>query len=254
MGNFVFERDSDFAGLVTLGVEPASPDTSAGTDQLFESVTVDGKSIDDARLRAMAMGAVMTWVEQGEFDYSELEALVIGVTDLDGEEEVSKDEEEFYSAVWDEVPNALLSLGGSAENITDFIDNEDDDAGSRLGARLKKVLDEETAEDSEIVLAFAEGSEDALLEGANEADDGGFIYESIMQDKDGNDMLLEAAFKKVKVIKDGKVTIKKKRVSGKARLSAAQKAGLKKARRKANSAAARKKRKKSMKQRKARGM
>ena len=66
-------------------------------------------------------------------------------------------------------------------------------------------------------------------------------------------MILEATYRKQKVVRDGKVVKINKRISGKVRLSAAQKAGLRKARRKANTAA-RLHRKKSMRLRARRGM
>ena len=56
--------------------------------------------------------------------------------------------------------------------------------------------------------------------------------------------------KKTKVVRDGKIVIKRQRTGAKKRLSAAQRSALKKARRKANTAGARRKRKKSNKLRK----
>ena len=67
-------------------------------------------------------------------------------------------------------------------------------------------------------------------------------------------MILEATYKKMKVVRGGKLVVAKKRISGTVRLSAAQKAGLKKARRRAFSSAAKMKRAKSLRMRARRGM
>ena len=66
--------------------------------------------------------------------------------------------------------------------------------------------------------------------------------------------MLEATYKRRKVIRDGKVQVVNKRISGKVRLSAAQKAGVKKMLRKAHSATANLHRKKSMKKREKMGL
>jgi len=102
------------------------------------------------------------------------------------------------------------------------MDEEDDAAGEKIGAFLSGKMADVPDEDEDIIGNYAIS----------------------------NQPIMEAV---VKVIRAGKVTLKKKRIR-KVKLSAAQKAGLKKARRKAFTGAAKLKRKKSMKIRAKRGM
>ena len=100
-------------------------------------------------------------------------------------------------------------------------------------------MDENVLEDADIVAGFALG-EKAVLESAS--------YDPKLK------AVLEATYKKKRVVRDGKVVVAQKRVSGQVRLSAAQRAGLKKARRTAHTAAAKLSFRKSMKARKQKGL
>jgi len=79
------------------------------------------------------------------------------------------------------------------------------------------------------------------------------VKEYLTENMDMENMSMDSAFKKVVAFKDGKKTIKKKRVSGHFKMSGKQKAALKKAQRKSHGAGARVKRLKSMKARKKAG-
>ena len=118
-------------------------------------------------------------------------------------------------------------------------EKEADNAAARIGKALSEAMDEEQADDGALISSFAEG-EDAILE-------------SVADDETLHG-ILEATYKRKKVVRDGKVQIVRKRVSGKARLSAAENASLRKARRKAHTAAANLKRRKSMRMRERRGL
>lgn len=207
-------------------------------DLVIESA--GGMDLGDAQMRAMAMSAVLAWIEEGDFSYAAFDAMLIGVADLDGDEDLTEDEEAVYEEIWGLAADAMLTLGADMENVQEFLDGESDSAGEKLGTFLAGSMSDIPSSDDEIISSFATGEDGAVMECAA---------------MEGNeDMVLEAAFKKVKVIRGGKVVIKKKRISGKARLSAAQKAGLKKARRKANTSAAKLARRKAMKIRKSRGL
>lgn len=195
-----------------------------------------------AQARAKAMTSVLEWIALGSFSYNSFDEVIVAVCDIDGDFELSVEEEDLYNEVWQEVADALLTLGASVKDTQAFVDGpgeEADDAAARIGKLLSEEMDSFEADDDDIISAFAI-SEDAVLESA--AGDESHLG------------VLEAAFKKKKVVRDGKVQIVRKRVSGKVRLSAAQKAGLKKARRKANSATAKLARKKSMRIRKSKGL
>lgn len=216
---------------------------------VFESTNTDDIDIEDpvsasanSQARSNAMTSVLEWISNGEFTYDALDEIIIAVCDIDGDDDLTDEEIDFYNDVWQEIANAMLTLGADADDVQEFVDgpsDDADDAAARIGRVLSDEMDEYEADDDDIISAFAL-SEDAVLESA--AGDTNRVG------------ILEAAFKKKKVVRDGKVQIVRKRVSGRVRLSAAQKAGLKKARRKANTATARLARKKSMRLRKQRGL
>jgi hypothetical protein len=220
-----------------LAAKPETEKPEGEDDGIFEAAG-DGAPADDVQVRSMGMTAVLSWVADGDFTYQDLDEYVIGMADLDGDEEIADEEEEVYNDIWQSVADAMLSLGADDDNVTEFIDDEDDDAGEKLGTFLSDVLDSITSEDEGIINLFAIGKEGAIFESA--------------EPEEGS--VFEAAYKKVRVVRNGKVKFRKKRVSGKVRLSAAQKRGLKKARRKANTSAAKLRRKKSNRRRKSRGM
>lgn len=208
------------------------------TDSLEDAVSINAR----ASARAKAMTAVLEWIAMGTYTYNDLDELIVVVCDIDGDYELSEEEEDLYNEVWQEVPDALLTLGASEKDTQLFVDGPDesaDDAATRIGRVLSDEMDDLEADDDDIISAFSLG-EDAVFESAS----GDTAHLGV----------LEAAFKKKKVVRNGKVQIVRKRVSGRVRLSSAQKAALKKARRKANTATARLARKKSMRLRKKRGL
>lgn len=177
----------------------------------------------------MAMSAALAWVEGEDYSYQALSEYAAGIADLDGDEEFTDEEVSLYNDILTDIADSFLSFGADAKNVDDFLNGEDDTAGAKLGAFVSDVLNGESASNDDMIAAFAGG--DAVMESG----------------------VLEAAFKKMKVVRGGKVKIVKKRV-GKVHLSAAQKAGLKKARRKAFTGIAKMRRAKSVKLRQKRGM
>lgn len=193
---------------------------------IFEAADPDSRGVEDLadrQIRSAAMATVLGWIEGKDFSFDALDALVVGMVDFDGDEDVGEDEEADYNDLLSMVADAMVRLGAKPENVKAFIDDEDAEAGDKLGKRLTDKLDGVSLEDDELVTRYAMRSGEAILEAT------------------------------VKTIRDGKVVLKKKRIK-KVRLSAAQRAALKKARRKANTGAARLARKKSMRIRKQRGL
>lgn len=218
---------------IIFNVKQTEPKTG-DDDVILEAAGGSTINLAEAQMRSMAMGAVLTWVDGGEYSYTAFDEMMLGVCDLDGDEEISGDEEGIYTDLWSYAADAMLSLGADDSNVEEFLDQEDDDAGEKLGGFLSGVMDNMPSTDDEIVSTFATGSD-------------GAVFECTADLEQIEDAILEAAYKKTRVVRDGKVVIKNKRISGKVRLSAAQKAGLKKARRRAHSSAARLARKKSLK-------
>lgn len=233
------------------------PTTQAGLRQsgmILESANGDRKedgqgvlenAIDEyatASKRIDAMSAVLTWIEEGEYNYNALDETIVAVADLDGDFEISEAEEALYSDIWNEIPDALLTLGADKTDVQELVNGPNDaadKAAARIGKLLSEKMDEEEADDDSLIAGFAFG-EDAILESSS--------YDASLHG------ILEATYKRKKVIRDGKKQIINKRVSGHVRLSSAEKASLKKAVRKAHTATANLARKKSMKKRKQLGM
>jgi len=196
-----------------------------GDGMLLESAEKKVSDFADMQTRAQGMGLALVWLEDRDHTFSALDALAVGMADVDGDSEITEDEEEGYNDMLSAVGAALVSLGASADNVKTFVDDEDDAAGKKLGKYLSKKMDGVESDDDDLVAGFAVS----------------------------NDFILEAAYRRVKTAVNGKIVFKKKRLRPK-RLSAKQRAALKKARRKANNGAARKKRAKAMRLRKSRGL
>ncbi len=194
---------------------------------IFEAADPDTGAVEDfadRQIRSAGMATALTWVDEGAYGFADLDALVVGMVDIDGDEEIGEDEEADYNDLLSATTEALIRLGGAETNVSAFIDDEDDDAGEKLGKHLASKLENIGADDDEIITRFAMRSGEAILEAGTR-----------------------------KVVRDGKVVIKKKRVK-KYRMTASQRQALKKARRKANTAGARRARMKSMRIRKKRNM
>lgn len=248
MGNNIFDTGID---------DYMFPVTRKGMNEagmVLESTAGDGNKGDDGEgtdavsdaaitaARSRAMSSVLTWLDEGDYSYNALDEVVVVAADIDGDWELSDGEEEEYGDIWDQIGDALLTLGAEFNDVQALVDGpgkKADEAAARIGAALSKEMESVEAEDADIIAGFALG-EDAILENA--------AYDEALHG------VLEATYKRKKVVRDGKVKIVRKRVSGKIRLSAAQKAGLRKARRKANTAAAKLHRRKSMKLRERRGL
>jgi len=217
--NTIFDKTFNYDKQVPEKKEPVGIFEAAEEDE--ESLT----SFSNQQIRAMGMASAMAWVENKEFTYADLDAIVVGMIDLDGDGEVSDDEEDDYNDLLSAVGNALVQLGGSAANVSSFFDEEDDEQGKKLGRFIADKLDSLEMDNDEIVSRFATASGEEDI-----------VFESVK-----------------KVIRNGAVTFKRKRVK-KYRMSPAQKAALKAARRRANTAGARRNRAKSMRIRKQHGM
>jgi len=177
-------------------------------------------AVDDLaeqQIRSMAMGAALAWIDDGEYTFDAMDSLVEGLSDLDESEELSDDEMVVYNDLMTGVGMALEELGADTAMIESALTG-DDEAATELGYYLEEKMEEMELDDDELVSEF---STKAAL-----------ITEGVKR-----------------VIRDGKVkyirTNRRKR-----KMTAKQKAALKKARMKANTSAAKLARKKSMKLRK----
>ncbi|MET4696638.1 hypothetical protein [Endozoicomonas lisbonensis] len=183
-------------------------------------------AVDDMgekELRATGMAVALTWIEDGDYSAEYLNDLIAGLASEDDEDgEGNELEEDFYDGLRSTTADALAQLGGSESQVAAAIDGSDDAAES-LGEHLSGKMAESESSDEELIGNFA-------------------VSASLITDS-----------ARRKVVRNGKVQIKKRPLRKKRRTSA-QRAALKKARRKAHNSSARRSRKKSMRVRKQRGM
>lgn len=185
---------------------------------IFEAAPSNESRLSDfseAQLRSYAMSLVLTFLANGDYSYTAFEAQAAGIADLDENEELDDDEESEMNDILQASADALISMGADPANVAEFLDGESDEAGAILGEFLSGKTENSTLSDEEII--------------ANYATSGDVILEST-----------------IKVIRGGKITLKKKRIGIPKRMNSLQKAALKKARSKAFSGAAKARRKKSM--------
>lgn len=173
-------------------------------------------------LRSEAMGAVLTWLDEGDWSFDALDSLLEGLASSTDEEELTDDETEHYEALWETTEEALKTLGAESGSISGLLE-EDDEAAQKLGKHLSAKMDDLTKSDDDLVSEFGVG--------------GQLVLESTQR-----------------VIRGGEMRRVPRRRRRKRRMTPAQRAALKKARRKANTSAAKRSRAKSMRRRKSMGM
>lgn len=185
---------------------------------IFESTPSDGAAISDlaeGQLRSAAMSLVLAWVAMGDFSYAAFEASAAGMADFDENESLDDDEEAYLNDLLQAAADALVSAGADSANVASFLDDESDEAGAALGELLASKMEGVTQSDEDLIAGYAT-SGSLILEGA------------------------------IKVIRNGVVTLKKKRIGIPKRMNSLQKAALKKARSRAFTGAAKAARKKSL--------
>lgn len=188
-----------------------------GTDAMLEAVS----AIADINYRQEAAAAVLQWVSGGDADFDELDALLFGLAGGDeGEEKELNDTEYGVYEKLSDLAAEFIAAYTSADMADVEMMGEDDDSAERVFVELESALGD--SDSDELLGEFA----------ARQS------------------MMLEAT---KKVIRDGKVKYIKTR-KRKRRMTAAQRAALKKARRKSSTGAAKAARKKAMRMRKSRGM
>ena len=212
------EAHEIFGGLILEGAKEEDL-------KIFEDAANAGAIEDFAtkQLRSQAMACALIWVENGDYSFAALADSAATIADLDGDQELGPDEETYYNDLLTEVGGAFTVLGADSGNVQSFIDNEDDAEGLKLGGFLSEKM--QTVQDDDETLISHYAVSDAP------------IMESM-----------------IKVVRAGRITLKRKRIGRPHKMTAAQRAGLKFARRKAFTGAAKLHRAKSMRLRRKRGM
>ncbi len=186
---------------------------------MFEAV--ERRANEDRR--GIASSLLLGWAADGEPTWLDFSALALSLADLDDlpdDAEYTDEQVDAYNDALSDLASAAVALGADQDDVTSMIDDEDDDAASNVFDAMSDVEDDD----------------EAVAEYTVAGDDADAMFES-----------------KIKVVRDGKVKLIRKRIR-KVRRTSKQKAALKKARMKAQTSTAKLHRRKSMKVRQKRGL
>lgn len=184
---------------------------------MFEAI--ENSAVTTAR--TLGMAALIAWVDVGEPSADDFDLTAQAMSDIDEDGEVSELEEESYNETLFAMAAGLRYIGVADDVVENLLAGNDKAASTAYVAMAEKLESMDITED-ELIAEFA-----VQQEGMFEA--------------------------KRKVIRNGETKWINKPLK-KRRMTAAQRASLKKARMKSHSAAARAKRKKSMRKRDASGL
>lgn len=177
----------------------------------------------DQQLRASAMASALAWVESEDYTPDALTEIVSGMADVAIEDDITQPEEDYYDDLTRETAIALTALGAENRDVKTLFERQDEATALTVAQQIEDKLSTEPKDDGTLVAEYAISRPQPVMD------------------------------KAVRKVIDGKIVLKKIPVR-KRRMTAAQKAALKKARRKAHSAAAKRSRAKAMKLRSQRGL
>lgn len=185
----------------------------------------DVKSVFTDEMRIEAAAIVEEWAETDELDTDEgfgdrLYALIAG-TATDGDQDMTEEESEYAADLCELVGDFLESRGIDGGDIDALINDFDNDVGARV---------------HDVLLDKMPQGEDDMLDATDR-----FVH----GDADDGDMM-DATYRKVLAIRQGKKVRINKRMGGAVKLTAGQKAAVRKMQRKAFSGTAKRKRARSM--------
>lgn len=218
----------------------------APTKAQLDAVTAAKQAVLDAALDAAAtyaasgvrddaISALTVWAGTPESDLDEgeslgdrLMAMAIGVADENKDGDLTEEETDVVGIALNAMADYLSTAGASDADIVALLEEGDAEAASRVHELLAGAGADDAAVDS---FVFDAESSEAVM-----------------------DSVLDAVYRKKVVVRGGKKVRINKRVSGKVRLSAAQKVAIRKATMKSRSSMARVRRMKSMKVRRRAGL
>ncbi|EPK7688517.1 hypothetical protein K7Y63_004129 [Serratia marcescens] len=203
----------------------AQPGTEKGkkalSDAIFEAVSKRSRQDE----RSVAASFLLDWARSSNPTSEDIDGIAMvmaGISDDEDDDEITDAQTDEYNRVLSILAEAAVSLGADQDSVTQMIDEEDDEAA----------------------IAVADA-----ISAANEDDDEAIAIYGVSGDSD-DDAMLEA---NKKVVRNGEVKLIRKRPRPK-RITALQRASIKKAQRKSHTAAANISRRKSLKVRKKRGL
>ncbi|MDK4684707.1 hypothetical protein QDY71_02305 [Kingella negevensis] len=181
-------------------------------------------------LRLDVAGVLAEWAETDEDDLDDgetlldrFDALMIGCVDTNKNGELDDDELEVLDYAYNIASDLMASYGVSDDDISAMLNDSDDDA---------------TANIHELLINTGADGEDAELARIHAA---AFDF-----DEDSDAAVMDATYRRVLAIRNGKKTRIRKRIAGVVKLTAKQKMAIRKAQMKAHSGKARAQRLKSL--------
>lgn len=224
--------------LLERVLNPEKKPTKVALDSASDP-DMDG-DFDDAQGGITAASIVQQWVETDDLDQGETLAdrlfqLILGSVDEDIDGEVSDAEQEEFDDLCDYAGQYLSRLGVPDDDVSALLNEWDDNAAERVVDQvLNNLPDGDSALDD--INGFVFDTSGVTLDSATISKRGSGIY------------------KKVRVIRQGKLTEARVRIGGSVKVSSKVKAHLAKVRGKSKSAAALRKWKRSMGMRRKSGL
>ena len=192
------------------------------SDQEYRVINIS--DFYEGKIRENAAVAVLAFLEAKEYSFDALDAIVQGIT-ATNDEDAGPEQQKVYEETFSSVADFLIMCGADPQAVEELFETGDADRAQRMANFIVENP------------AFVEKSDFDLLN-------------TFIAGNNANGAVEEGLVKKVV---DGKVKWVRKKLKKK-RMSSAQKAGLKKAQRKANTGAAKRKRLKSMQKREKQGL
>ena len=263
VSSHIIERNQDRM----LERQEAQFDATNSAKQAAESIEVDpideriaAHATTQMRLAALQVAFMLAGI-MSEVDFEDQELLPSELLDSlilesfvedpeDDDDEIDSTVKTILSA---HIADAMSTLGVDEDLINDVFDSDVDIADAAIETVSEIILENMPADDEldDFISIFAYGDEatyDAMMKEEEEEED---TYDAAKKPltvgrktkrKVGNKTV---TYKAVKAVRDGKIKVVNKRIGGSVRLSAAQKAALKKARKKSVTGTAVKKRMRS---------
>ncbi|HHQ6598053.1 TPA: hypothetical protein ACSTLU_004358 [Serratia fonticola] len=191
------------------------------SDLILESVSKRTRQDE----RSVAASFLIEWSRSASptsSDIDEFAMVMAGISDDEEDDDITDAEVDEYNRMLSILADAAVSLGADQDSVTQMVDEEDDDAAIAVADAISAATEDDD-ESIAIYTVSGDGDDDAMLE-ANK-----------------------------KVVRNGQVKLIRKRPRPK-RINAAQRAALKKARRKSHTATANLSRRKSLRIRRKRGL
>lgn len=264
VSSHIIERNQDRM----LERQEAQFDATNSAKQAAESIDFDpideriaAHSTTQMRLAALQVAFMLAGI-MSEVDFEDQELLPSELLDSlilesfvedpeDDDDEIDSTVKTILSA---HIADAMSTLGIDEDLINDVFDSDVDIADAAIETASEIILENMPADDEldDFISVFAYGDEatyDAMMKEEEEEDEG--MYDAARKPlRPGKKTTRKVngktiSYRAVKAVRDGKIKVVNKRIRGKVRLSAAQKAALKKARRKSTTSSAVKKRMRS---------